>query len=218
VANAGLVADFWRSYGPTTPSGFTSVTDAAAVRQREGHATNRRDRGRPEYAHLRVHCVARADGRHRRQLPDRWLRKGGQRLYRAATGSDHGDDQDSRRFDVAGGPHDSPQSARHRALGIGQASSTHLRRLTQALPGVTVRGYHETVFTQAISIPLDPATATAYESVTDRERRQLQLLLRLRELTEQPPRPLADVLDEAARAAAARGLTGDILRDLLADD
>jgi hypothetical protein len=76
--------------------------------------------------------------------------------------------------------------------------------------------------TQAISIPLDPATATAYESVTDRERRQLQLLLRLRlrlrELTEQPPRPLADVLDEAARAAAARGLTGDILRDLLADD
>jgi predicted nucleic acid-binding protein len=73
--------------------------------------------------------------------------------------------------------------------------------------------------TQAISIPLDPATATAYESVSDRERRQLQLLLRLRlrELTEQPPRPLADVLDEAARAAAARGLTGDILRDLLTD-
>jgi predicted nucleic acid-binding protein len=45
----------------------------------------------------------------------------------------------------------------------------------------------------------------------------LRLRLRLRELTEQPPRPLADVLDEAARAAAARGLTGDILRDLLAD-
>ena len=88
------------------------------------------------------------------------------------------------------------------------------------MPGVTVRGYHKTMVTQAISIPLDPATATAYESVTDRERRQLQLLLRLRlrELTEQPPRPLADVLDEAARAAAARGLTGDILRDLLADD
>jgi len=73
---------------------------------------------------------------------------------------------------------------------------------------------------QVISIPLDPATATAYESASDRERRQLQLLLRLRlrELTGQPPRPLADVLDEAARAAAARGLTGDILRDLLADD
>jgi hypothetical protein len=30
VANAGLVADFWRRYGPTTPSGFSSVTDAAA--------------------------------------------------------------------------------------------------------------------------------------------------------------------------------------------
>ena len=30
LANAGLVADFWRSYGPTTLSGFTSVTDAAA--------------------------------------------------------------------------------------------------------------------------------------------------------------------------------------------
>jgi predicted nucleic acid-binding protein len=79
----------------------------------------------------------------------------------------------------------------------------------------------EFLVTQAISIPLDPATATAYESVSDRERRQLQLLLRLRlrlrELTEQPPRPLADVLDEAARAAAARGLTGDILRDLLTD-
>jgi predicted nucleic acid-binding protein len=79
----------------------------------------------------------------------------------------------------------------------------------------------EFLVTQAISIPLDPATATAYESVSDRERRQLQLLLRLRlrlrELTEQPPRPLADVLDEAARAAATRGLTGDILRDLLTD-
>jgi hypothetical protein len=88
------------------------------------------------------------------------------------------------------------------------------------LLGVTVRGYHGIMVTQAISIPLDPATATAYESVTDRERRQLQLLLRLRlrELTEQPARPLADVLDEAARAATARGLTGDILRDLLADD
>ena len=27
VANAGLVADFWRRYGPTTLSGFSSVTD-----------------------------------------------------------------------------------------------------------------------------------------------------------------------------------------------
>jgi len=73
---------------------------------------------------------------------------------------------------------------------------------------------------QVISIPLDPATAIAYDSASDRERRQIQLLLRLRlrELTGQPPRPLADVLDEAARAAAARGFTGEILRDLLADD
>jgi len=30
LANADLVEQFWRSYGPTTPSGFTSVTDAAA--------------------------------------------------------------------------------------------------------------------------------------------------------------------------------------------
>ena len=30
LANAGLVADFWRRYGPTTTTGFTSVTDAAA--------------------------------------------------------------------------------------------------------------------------------------------------------------------------------------------
>ena len=30
VANANLVAEFWRSYGPTTPTGFSSVTDAAA--------------------------------------------------------------------------------------------------------------------------------------------------------------------------------------------
>lgn len=30
LANADLVADFWRSYGPTTRSGFSSVTDAAA--------------------------------------------------------------------------------------------------------------------------------------------------------------------------------------------
>lgn len=30
LANAGLVEQFWQSYGPTTPAGFTSVTDAAA--------------------------------------------------------------------------------------------------------------------------------------------------------------------------------------------
>jgi hypothetical protein len=30
LANADLVEQFWRSYGPTTPTGFTSVTDAAA--------------------------------------------------------------------------------------------------------------------------------------------------------------------------------------------
>ena len=30
VANAGPVEQFWRSYGPTAPTGFSSVTDAAA--------------------------------------------------------------------------------------------------------------------------------------------------------------------------------------------
>jgi len=30
LANAGLVEQFWQSYGPTTPGGFTSITDAAA--------------------------------------------------------------------------------------------------------------------------------------------------------------------------------------------
>lgn len=73
--------------------------------------------------------------------------------------------------------------------------------------------------TQTIPIPLDPDTAHAYDSASDRERRQMQLLLglRLRELTAQPPRSLADVLDDAARAAASGGLTEDALRSLLAD-
>lgn len=73
--------------------------------------------------------------------------------------------------------------------------------------------------THTIPIPLDPDTANAYDSASDRERRQMQVLLglRLRELTVHHPRPLTDVLDAAARVAASRGLTEDALRNLLAD-
>jgi hypothetical protein len=74
--------------------------------------------------------------------------------------------------------------------------------------------------TATISLQLDPDTAQAYQSKSDKERRQLQLLLnlRLRELTAQPSRPLTVIMDDIGREAEARGMTPEILQTLLGDD
>jgi hypothetical protein len=73
---------------------------------------------------------------------------------------------------------------------------------------------------QTITIPIDPQTAEAYDSVAPDEKRKIQAVLSLwlRELTTQEPRSLAEVLDEVGRKAKERGLTPEILESLLRGD
>jgi ferritin-like protein len=68
-----------------------------------------------------------------------------------------------------------------------------------------------------ISIEVDERTARAFAAASEDERRRLQLLLalRLRELTDGPPRSLNDLLDEIGARAKAQGLTPEILESLL---
>jgi hypothetical protein len=70
---------------------------------------------------------------------------------------------------------------------------------------------------QTITIPIDPQTAIAYNSAAPEEKRKIQALLALwlRQLSVGPQRPLQQILDEAGRKAAARGLTEDVLESLL---
>jgi hypothetical protein len=69
---------------------------------------------------------------------------------------------------------------------------------------------------EPITIQVDPAAALAYRSVSEVERRKLDLLLslRLREVT-QPGSSLEEVMDEISRNAQERGLTPDLLRAIL---
>ena len=69
----------------------------------------------------------------------------------------------------------------------------------------------------AITIPVDPETARAFERASAEEQRKLRLLLslRLRELTTTSLPPLRTILDEVGREAQERGLTPEILDSLL---
>jgi len=69
---------------------------------------------------------------------------------------------------------------------------------------------------EPITIQVDPVAALAYRSVSDQERRKLDLLLslRLREVT-RPGASLEDVMDDLSRNAQERGLTPDILQAIL---
>jgi hypothetical protein len=71
----------------------------------------------------------------------------------------------------------------------------------------------------SISLQVDPDTARAFSAVTPEERRKLELLLnlRLRELIDQPARPLSEVMDEIGRQAEAKGMTPELLESLLRD-
>lgn len=71
--------------------------------------------------------------------------------------------------------------------------------------------------TTTIQIPVDEATAKAFSSASDEDRRKMELLLRLRlrDLTTGPQRSLSELMDEMGREAQARGLTPEILESLL---
>lgn len=71
-----------------------------------------------------------------------------------------------------------------------------------------------------ISIAVDAATALAYSQASAAEQRKIQLLLRLRvrELCAHPQVTLTQVMDEIGSKAEARGLTPEILENLLRDE
>jgi hypothetical protein len=69
---------------------------------------------------------------------------------------------------------------------------------------------------QEITIRVDPNAAAIYLGASEQDRRKLDALLSLR-LTEtaMPSRPLREVIREASREAQAKGLTPEILREIL---
>jgi hypothetical protein len=67
-----------------------------------------------------------------------------------------------------------------------------------------------------IIIQVDPQAARAFASVTPEMRRKLETLLSLRLLeATRTPESLSRVMSEISRNAQARGLTSDMLQDLL---
>jgi hypothetical protein len=73
--------------------------------------------------------------------------------------------------------------------------------------------------TETISLHVDSDTARIFMEAPPEERLRLELLLglRLRELATKPIQPLNEIMAEMSREAADRGLTPEILDDLLRD-
>jgi hypothetical protein len=69
---------------------------------------------------------------------------------------------------------------------------------------------------QEITIRVTPEAAHIYQSASEQERRKLDALLSLR-LSEvaKPSRPLEQIIREASEEAEARGLTLEILKEIL---
>jgi hypothetical protein len=85
---------------------------------------------------------------------------------------------------------------------------------------IAVRSFQESIVPKAaITIPLDPQTARAYDATRADEKRKIQALLGLwvRELTANERPSLTEVLDEVGRKARVRGLTPEVLDSLLKD-
>lgn len=70
-----------------------------------------------------------------------------------------------------------------------------------------------------ISIEVDADSAKAFAAAPMEEKQKLQLLLglRLRELMAGPPRSLEQIMNEIGANATARGMTPEILDSLLND-
>jgi HEPN domain-containing protein len=71
-----------------------------------------------------------------------------------------------------------------------------------------------------ITIALDEATAEAYHMASTIEQQKMQLLLRvlLREFATSSTLSLRELMDDIGEKAVARGLTPDILEQLLHDE
>ncbi len=72
--------------------------------------------------------------------------------------------------------------------------------------------------TEMITIQVTPQIAKAFRSASETERKKMELLLNLRlaEVTS-ARKPLEQVMREISRSAQERGLTEEILNDLLED-
>ena len=71
---------------------------------------------------------------------------------------------------------------------------------------------------QTIQIQVTPEAAKAFRSASESERKKLELLLTLRLLeVSRARKPLEEVMREISRSAQQRGLTPEILDDLLKD-
>lgn len=70
--------------------------------------------------------------------------------------------------------------------------------------------------TQEITIRVTPEAARIYQAASEQQRRKLDLLLSLQlSETAQPGRSLKQLMREASEEAQARGLTPDILKEIL---
>ncbi len=71
----------------------------------------------------------------------------------------------------------------------------------------------------SITIPVDQQIAQAWNAADDQDRQKAQVLvgLWLRELLSEKRRSLDEIMEEAGRKAEARGLTPEILEDILKD-
>ncbi len=69
---------------------------------------------------------------------------------------------------------------------------------------------------QKITIRVTTEAARIYQSASDSERRKLDALLSLQiRETAQPSRPLKEVMRDASEEAQARGLTQELLKEML---
>jgi hypothetical protein len=72
--------------------------------------------------------------------------------------------------------------------------------------------------TEKITIQVTPEAAKAFRSASESERKKMELLLNLRLLeVTRARKPLEKVMREISRSAKKRGLTEEILNDLLKD-
>jgi len=70
---------------------------------------------------------------------------------------------------------------------------------------------------EAITIPLDPEAAKAYEAAPAGDKRKMQVLLSLwlRDLATAEPSSLKEIMNDLSRKALNRGLTPEALESLL---
>jgi hypothetical protein len=71
-----------------------------------------------------------------------------------------------------------------------------------------------------ITVTLDPTTAAAYHTASTEEQQKIQLLVRLfvQEFTTATPQTLREIMDAIGAKALQRGLTPEMLEQLLTDD